>query len=267
MSSQLQSVQAFAEAAHGVGSVAELDLLMRETTREFGADYFLMIHHADFSKSSRGLVRVGNYPTEFMSISRQDGRPLDDPVMEACEKTLTGFFWSEVGSVIALTEKHKRRAAAVERTGLGDGFVVPTHIPGEHPGSCHFAAARGRRVPRENSAALQTIAVFGFEAARRLAGREIAPDRAPAPLTDRQRECVILAARGKSDFVIGRLLGLSPKTVNAYVEAAKKRYGVATRSQLIVNALYASEITFLDVVDARPGRTAGAAGSSATGTS
>ncbi|MGZ8351010.1 MAG: LuxR C-terminal-related transcriptional regulator, partial [Allosphingosinicella sp.] len=176
-----------------------------------------------------------------------------------CEKTLTGFFWSEVGSVIALNEKHRRRAEEVGRTGLGDGFVVPTHIPGEPLGSCHFATRSGRRVPRENSAALQAIAAFGFEAARRLAQSQSDPYCLSASLTQRQRECLILSARGKSDSVIAQLLGLSPKTVNAYVEAAKRRYGVATRGQLIVRALYASQITFHDVMGSLPDGRDGAA--------
>ena len=254
MTPQLESVQAFAEAALAVNSAFELNLLMTETARDFGADYFLMIHHADFTAYPRGLVRLGNYPMEFISISRQDGTPLDDPIMEACEKTLAGFFWSDVGSVIALNEKHKRRVEQVQNTGLGDGFVVPTHVPGEHLGSCHFATGKGRRVPRENSAALQLIGTFGFEAARRLANEEKDFLRPTAALSDRHRECIILSARGKSDSVIGQLLGLSPKTVNAYVEEAKRRFGVATRAQLIVRALFASEITFLDVVDAPPGK-------------
>lgn len=259
MTGQLESVQAFAESALAVKSVFELNMLMDETAREFGADHFLLIHHADFSKDARGKVRLGNYPMEFIAVSRQDGTPLDDPIMEACEKTLAGFFWSDVGTVIELTEKHRQRIAQVERIGLGDGFVVPTHIPGEFLGSCHFAARKGRRVPRRHSAALQLIGTFGFEAARRLVHDEIDYLRPSAPLTDRHRECIILSARGKSDSVIAQLLGLSPKTVNAYVEEAKRRFGVATRSQLIVRALYASEITFLDVVEAPRGKTGHAA--------
>lgn len=248
MATPLGMVQDFADAALASASLPDLHALMADATRTFGADYFLMIHHADFSANADGLIRVGNYPEEFLQISRQDGRPLDDPIMEACEKTLTGFFWSDVGSIVALTHKHKRRAEAVAKTGLADGFVVPTHLPGEHPGSCHFATAGGRLLRREDSAALQTVATFGFEAARRLV-QSATPSRSGAALTDRQRECIILSAKGKSDNVIGQLLGLSPKTVNAYIESAKRRYGVATRNQLIVQALYASEITFHDIVD------------------
>jgi LuxR family transcriptional regulator, quorum-sensing system regulator CciR len=252
----LDRVQAFADAAFAAGSIPQLHDLMENVAREFGADYFLMIHHADFSQRDARLIWVGNYPQEFIQISPQLGDPLDDPILEACEKTLTGFFWSEVGAIVPLTEKHHRRRAAVQETGLSDGFVVPTHIPGEHIGSCHFATDRGRCVPRANSAALQTIASFGFEAARRLVGVR---EGVQPGLTDRQRECLIMSAKGKSDTVIAQLLGLSPKTVNMYIEAAKKRYGVATRAQLIVSALYASEITFLDIAEPLRGRAASAA--------
>jgi LuxR family transcriptional regulator, quorum-sensing system regulator CciR len=249
MASQLGSIQAFADAALSVASLSDLDMMMRETAAEFGADYYLMIHHANYFQGEQGLVNLGNYPRELREMSLQDGHDLSDPIMEACERTLTGFFWSDVASVIELTPRHLERAAAVHDTGLGDGFVVPAHIPGEHLGSCHFAVEAGKILPRDNSAALQTIAIFGFEAARRLSKeRDRVWDR-PPPLTSRQRECLILSARGKSDNVIGQLLNLSPKSVNAYMEAAKRKYGVATRSQLIVNALYASEISFSEIVD------------------
>lgn len=248
MTTHLERVQAFANESYAIDSIADLDLLIREAAAEFGADYYLMIHHTDYFKGTLGLVNLGNYPEEFRQISLQDGHPLDDPIMEACEKTLTGFFWDSVGEVVALNERHLRRIESVLGTGLGDGYVVPAHIPGEHLGSCHFAVENGRLLPRDHSAALQGIAMFGFEAARRLSKMRDEIWVKPPPLTDRQRECLILSARGKSDAVIGQLLDLSPRTVNSYIEEAKRRYGVATRGQLVVNALYASEITFQDIV-------------------
>lgn len=249
MASQLETVQAFANAASSIASLSDLDLMMKETATEFGADFYLMIHHTNYFEGRLGLVNLGNYPRELREISLQDGHDLSDPIMEACERTLTGFFWNDVGSVIELSPRHLQRAAAVHETGLGDGFVVPAHVPGEHLGSCHFAVETGKILPRENSAALQTIATFGFEAARRLSKERDRLWERPPSLTSRQRECLILSARGKSDTVIGQLLNLSPKSVNAYMEAAKRKYGVATRGQLIASALCASEISFSDIVD------------------
>lgn len=255
MSAQLERVQAFADLATSVETLTDLDLMMKEAAKDFGADFYLMIHHANFFRGTPGLVNLGNYPAEFRQISLQNGTERFDPVMDACERTLTGFFWDDVGTIVEVSPRHLRRVEEVRVTGVGDGFVVPAHIPGEHLGSCHFAVERGRMLPREHSAALQTIATFGFEAARRLSRERDLILVRETPLTDRQRECLVLCARGKSDTVIGQLLGLSPKTVNFYMEGAKRRYGVATRGQLIARALYASEITYHDVVDV-PLRTA-----------
>jgi LuxR family quorum-sensing system transcriptional regulator CciR len=98
------------------------------------------------------------------------------------------------------------------------------------------------------ASALQSLATYAFEAARQLARTYEGPLVACAPLTDRQIECLLLVARGKSDTDIGQLLNLSPRTVNAYIEAAKRRYCVATRQQLLILALFNRQITFSEVL-------------------
>jgi LuxR family quorum-sensing system transcriptional regulator CciR len=68
-------------------------------------------------------------------------------------------------------------------------------------------------------------------------------------LSPRQLDCVILAGRGKSDRDVGQLLGISGQTVHQHMEEAKRRYHVATRQQLIVRALFDSQITFADLIN------------------
>ncbi len=68
------------------------------------------------------------------------------------------------------------------------------------------------------------------------------------PLTHRQRQCLVLVAQGKSDRQIGQLLGISDETAHKHVEAAKKRFAVVTRIELVVLALMDRQIAFADVV-------------------
>jgi LuxR family transcriptional regulator, quorum-sensing system regulator CciR len=63
---------------------------------------------------------------------------------------------------------------------------------------------------------------------------------------------VVLAARGKSNWVAGKLLGLSPDTVHKYLESAKRRYGVSSRTELVVRALYDGQLSFSDVIHDTP---------------
>lgn len=80
-------------------------------------------------------------------------------------------------------------------------------------------------------------------------GPESGPRRLSRPraLTPRQRDCVVLVARGKSDWEIGRLLGISESTVHKHVEDAKRRYGVTTRIQLVVLSLFEKRLSFADI--------------------
>ncbi|WP_425373421.1 autoinducer binding domain-containing protein [Mesorhizobium atlanticum] len=57
-------------------------------------------------------------------------------------------------------------------------------------------------------------------------------------LTPREYECLQWAARGKSAWVIGRILGIKQRTVGFHLDNAKKKLGVRTQNQAI--ALLAS---------------------------
>lgn len=62
-------------------------------------------------------------------------------------------------------------------------------------------------------------------------------------LSDRERECLQWVAAGKTDKDIGQILGLSEKTVNVYIERAKFKCGVSTRTQAIAMALRLGDIS------------------------
>lgn len=92
----------------------------------------------------------------------------------------------------------------------------------------------------------QLVGGLAFEAARRIAQ----PRRAPQPtmpMTDRQRDCVLWAARGKTDWEISRILGVSHETVIQHLKHARERYGVQKRAHLAVMALFDGTICFSDI--------------------
>jgi LuxR family quorum-sensing system transcriptional regulator CciR len=132
--------------------------------------------------------------------------------------------------------------------GIGDGFTVPVNVPGEFLGSCSFALRAGRDVQRALLPAAQYVGCFAFEAVRRIRRRGERDREAPPALTGRQYDCLVLVAQGRSDWHIAQLLGISSETVHQHVETAKRRYQVASRTQLVVRALFDSQITFSDVL-------------------
>ena len=171
----------------------------------------------------------------------------DDPVMRACQTKTASFRWSELSSLIPLSPYQAEVLTNAERAGIGEGFTVPASIPGECLGSCSFAVRTGQNFDERILPAVQYVGSFAFEAARRLAQTDALTrdmtDGMPV-LSPRQLDCLVLIAQGKSDVDTAQLLGLSKSTVHEYVENAKRKYGVASRVQLIIRTLSDNQLGF-----------------------
>lgn len=248
---KFEVVQEFVRASKSAELMADLRDLIDLSTKELGFDYFAIVHHVRFGHPSRDKIRLSNYPLEWLAKLRE-AESFQEPVLKAAERASTGFLWSRLHELVPLTDRQRNYMKRAVRYGLAEGFTVPNHVPGETFGSCHFAVSREAALPEESLPAAQALGCFAFDAARRMLQKSEEPSEnyvVPAPLTDRQRDCLLFAARGKSDSVIAQLLNIRPRTVNEHIEAAKRRYSVATRTQLIVRALFRSEICFSEVID------------------
>jgi LuxR family quorum-sensing system transcriptional regulator CciR len=150
--------------------------------------------------------------------------------------------------MIQVTRRDYEVLEEARKRGIGDGFTVPAHVPGEVNGSCSFATAAPASLREDQLALAHLVGAFAFEAARRLTRmRDHSPD-APPRLTDRQRDCVLWAARGKTDWEIARILGVRHDTVIEHLRHARERYSVGKRTQLTVHALFDGSISFVDVL-------------------
>jgi LuxR family quorum-sensing system transcriptional regulator CciR len=245
----LSVVQDFVAAAAKADDMTNLRSLIADAVRDLGFEHFAILHHVRLGIPEDESVRLTNYPVDWVGYVREQSK-LPDPVLRAAERLSSGFKWDQLDSLVQMTAAEIEYMAQAARYGIAQGFTVPNHVPGETFGSCNFAVREDRPFPDASVSAAQALGNFAFEAARRLVKQK--PGEIylrPSPLSDRQRECLLFVARGKSDSVIAQLLDIRPKTVNEHIEAAKRRYAVATRSQLLVRALFRSEICFSEVID------------------
>jgi LuxR family quorum-sensing system transcriptional regulator CciR len=220
------------------GAIADVAL-------DLGFRYFALTHHVDVRRSSEA-IRIHNYPDGWAEWFDEQSLGATDPVHRASNITSVGFAWSKLPDMIALTPMDRRVLELARREGIGEGFTVPAHVPGEAHGSCSFACVPGERFADEHQALLQLVGAFAFEAARRMRRTRFSPG--PIQLTDRQRDCVMWAARGKSDWEIAKVLGISEATVGEHLRHAYERYGVGKRTLVAIHALFDGTIGFLDVL-------------------
>jgi LuxR family quorum-sensing system transcriptional regulator CciR len=238
-------VDAFVRDVRELGNEDELAEALTEITNDLGFRYFALTHHVDVRRSSQA-IRIHNYPAGWAEWFDAQSLGATDPVHRASNITSIGFAWSKLPEMIALTPEDRRILDLARDEGIGEGFTVPAHVPGEAHGSCSFACAAGDRLKEESMPLLQLVGAFAFEAARRM--RRSRHSAGPVPLTDRQRECVMWAARGKSDWEIACILGISEETVGEHLRHARERYGVVKRTLVAIHALFDGTIGFLDVL-------------------
>jgi LuxR family quorum-sensing system transcriptional regulator CciR len=239
----------FVRIVEGIKTADDLTAAMATVTADLGFEYFAITHHVDIVAASGSAIRLHNYPQKWADY--YDGRALgvSDPVHRASHVTSLGFRWSRMPQMIPLTAEDRRMLVMGREEGIGDGFTVPANVPGESRGSCSFASGVERPLPVDMLPLAQLAGAFAFEGARRLwTARGTLPTPPPPALTDRQRDCVLWAARGKSDWEISRILGVGEETVIRHIKQARERYGVQKRTSLAIRTLFDGTLTFTDVL-------------------
>lgn len=248
--SSMSEAQAFVDAMRKSATSHDLALLLEQMSGDMGFQHYALIHYVDHRIAGGGaMVRLENYPPDWVNTFLEKQLYSWDPIVVASQTTNAAFAWSDVGDMVRLTNRQQDvlKAAAIE--GLGDGFTVPAHRPGHVSGSCSFAVRTGRALPRHHLGMVQMIGTFAFQAAQDLSIAESgAAPVSRIALTPRQLDCIALVGQGKSDWEIAQILGLKEDTVTEYLDAARARYGVARRIQLVMRAVHDGHIALSDLI-------------------
>ena len=128
--------------------------------------------------------------------------------------------------------------------GLKTGISTPVHGLGCQWGLLSVAGSDDsvdRKTQLTQIAGVQLLATFTHEVGHRFAAA--AQTGGNVHLTARELECLKWAAEGKTGWEIGRLLGISERTVVFHVENAAHKLGVFGRRQAVARAIALQLIT------------------------
>ena len=232
-----------------VESVTDLDAAMSKFSLDLGFQYYALAHHVDVARAPGAPIRLHNYPARWADYYDRNALGISDPVHRASHVTSLGFRWSRLADMVPLTAADRGILRRGRDEGIGDGFTVPANVPGEARGSCSFAIEAGRPLPEATLPMAQLAGACAFAGARRLSAmRSLGEPPAAPALTDRQRDCVLWLARGKSDWEISRILAISEETVIRHIKQARERYGVQKRTLLAIRTLFDGTLSFDDVL-------------------
>ncbi|UPT86977.1 LuxR family transcriptional regulator [Bradyrhizobium barranii subsp. apii] len=182
------------------------------------------------SQQHKKPLLISTYPPNWVAHYVRNHYQRFDPVIMKSLQNPEPFQWGTSLSWIHLSKAQQKLFDEASQFGIGHGFTVPIH-DGHGPIAALTFARERRDVAFEhyvtsNTRLLQLMAMYFHAHVRRKLTHGTKIDG--VSLSAREFECLEWAARGKSAWEIGRILGISRHTVASYLDNAKEKLGVRT---------------------------------------
>ena len=235
----------FERKALNASSLERLGALTEPLARTLGFSCFTL-YRPQPAMAGHAPIFLTTYPERWISKIFREKRHLDDPAHAAAARSVDGVQWTAIDRVMPLSDHQRETLSLASGHGLARGVTLPFRLPGLPSAMFSFAAADPIEPKPLAILAARLMGSIVFAQAHRLAKSE--PTEAEVvTLSPRQLDCIRLLARGMTDRAIAGQLGLSAQTVREYVEAARLRYGVRRRAQLVAAAMRDGHLTGEDI--------------------
>ncbi|MER8861894.1 LuxR family transcriptional regulator [Mesorhizobium sp. M0757] len=175
-----------------------------------------------------------NYPDEWRQRYLKMGYGSIDPIIKASLKRAGAFRWSDVRNDASTTEDERRILDEAATFGLKSGISVPLRGPDRSLAIMSFARPWDREFPNGTVTYLQ-LAAFHFHLRAMKVSNLTGAEQAPS-LSEREKECILWTARGKSSWEIGVILGISTNTVNFHIKKLKQKLDTPSRTAAAIKA-------------------------------
>jgi LuxR family transcriptional regulator, quorum-sensing system regulator BjaR1 len=188
-------------------------------------------------------VLISAAPRDFIAEYDARGYAKYNPLWRQSEATAVPFTALEARNRRISEQEHEVLDAIHDKLDLTDGFIVPLRDATHGAGAVMFGGNKPKQDPLTQSVLnMLGHCVYGHvnDIMKAFAGQ---PAEEPAQsLTARERECLQWVARGKTDFEIGIILGISARTARFHIENSKRKLGVSSRVQAVTQAMRSGSI-------------------------
>jgi DNA-binding CsgD family transcriptional regulator len=225
-----------------VGSFADLKDELTRTGAGLGFAHYSFRARYPNLRTGFNEICFDNCPNGWRRYYLKQGAGAEsDPVRARAQQQTTPVLWREL-MPMAPTLVRKAR-----EFGFATGIIFPTHGPAGQWSALTLISSQGgvdtERAILDTMAEAHLLAVYVHDACARIIRRRLegsvsvsqpAPDMA---LSRRERECLVLAARGKTAAEIGRSLEISERTVTFHLTNARRKLGTASSPHAVVRAV------------------------------
>ena len=229
----------FVDAVEVAQTSSEVMSLFSQAVAQAGFGAYVMCGLPDAHTTFPNRMIADGWPRGWSELYLKENLAKDDPVERHCLRTVEPFEWREA----PYAGDNKAAKGVMDRAcdfGMVKGFCVPIHY-GDGSGAAVSFAGERPDLDRGTRPALHLMALYAHHRIRSLL--RPTPPHESRVLSPREREVVLWATTGKTNWEIGMILNISERTAHAHMQSAARKLNAVNRTSTIVNALRAGEIT------------------------
>lgn len=184
------------------------------------------------------LVMLHRFPVEWARRYAVKRYLLRDPILRRLRADSRSTFTWQDAYATAPREDVRAVGGEAAEFGLREGIVIPVETLDDAPIAVSFGGSRLDLGPEE-IVALRFATTYAIGQILHHRSGEGCSD---AELSPRELDCLRWSAEGKSDWEIGKILGISSATVEKHHLALRAKLGAVNRGHAIAKALRAKII-------------------------
>jgi DNA-binding CsgD family transcriptional regulator len=245
------SVEAYVDWLAGATSTGDIARRLQQLLEQLGFDRFSYVHaRPPLGKRIRSFVPLGspsgNQVHEFLATLpdawvdhylAHDYGDLD-PIFQGAMTRVLPFRWRDIAVRNDLTGGQRRVLTEAQDYGIAYGATIPIHGPDSGLSALNVVCGSERQLDdafRQGHRDLVWVAVNTHESFLSLSDDVAGQER--VHLTDRERDCLLWTARGKTAWEVGQILAISEETVLFHLKNATRKLGVFSKHHAVVKAI------------------------------
>lgn len=224
-------------------NVSEVKKHCSNVAEIFECEYFLF--GAYYPQKDRVIV-ISGYPEEWRERYEQNSYLAVDPMVRHCWSSSKPLRWADVELSNGKKSQAERKFLNEAKSFyLNDGISVPTHGSGIESGMFSLCSRlEPKLLTLHDEMGLQMVAQAIHEKVKTIALAEKSniDFYTSDDLTNREKECLVWTANGKTTWEISKILRISESTVTYHLKNSIEKMNASNRPQAVAKAIAKSQI-------------------------
>ncbi len=240
-------LQGLIEQVHTSSTEGGIEAACKAFKKAYGYDYYLMGLRFPVSLVRPSDVIYSDYPDDWSAWYQANGYIQVDPTLKHCLTSMTPYFWKYMHDQLDESQgEYKDFISGSFDFGLLSGISLPIRGPGGAAGLfclvSHDSWEKSKDRVLASAPCAQMFANHACESLCRAVdgGADI---MGYDPLSYREKECLLWASEGKTNWDIARILTISDATVSFHFGNVVRKLKATNRQHAVARGLLLGIIT------------------------